>query len=202
MGDVEGEVESEVARLGTERGFTSVAGARQRGLEAIYMDVVQRIGAYGRRHLCLEDALDVMQDAALELWKRWHGIPAAAFNPPQNLQAFAERVARNHIVNLVKRRKRWVDIVTDDTSLKESEEPRSADLHEEMMARDLEALLYRHHAEMPAKMRAAYELHMAGETYPEMARQLGCTESTARSHVSNAKRILAEAGATYLQEGT
>lgn len=59
-------------------------------IRRIHMDVYGRIEEFARRVFDAEDAQQILQDSAAQLWLRWTRNPLA-FTPPDNPQKYAER---------------------------------------------------------------------------------------------------------------
>lgn len=122
-----------------------------------------------------EDARDAVQEAFTSLLPRWARLPLGV-----KLESYVSRSVVNASLTLVKRRSRTTP-VSDPAELMGGATPDSFD---EVIDADL---LWRLCSELSPIQRAALALRFYRDlTFADIAVILGCTESTARSHVRRA----------------
>lgn len=122
-----------------------------------------------------EDARDAVQDAFASLYPRWAGLPDG-----DRRQAYVSRTVVNACLAVVRRRRSQP--VPDPSILPGA--PTSADPGDAVVNADA---AWRLCGQLPAAQRAAVVLRFYNDySFGQIAEALGCTESTARSHVHRA----------------
>jgi len=123
-----------------------------------------------------EDARDAVQDALAGLYRRWDALPSG-----DEFEAYVHRTVVNACLAVLRRRPRWFPVA-------EPEQLRAAPVGEDFADRvGTSAAVWRLCGELRPAQRAAVVLRFWSDaSYAEIAVALGCTESTARSHVHRA----------------
>jgi len=123
-----------------------------------------------------EDARDAVQDALVGLYRRWDALPSG-----DEFEAYVHRSVVNACLTVVRRRPRWLP-VAEPEQLRAA--PISADFTDQVGA---SAEVWQLCGELRPAQRAAVVLRFWSDaSYADIAAALGCTESTARSHVHRA----------------
>jgi RNA polymerase sigma factor (sigma-70 family) len=123
-----------------------------------------------------EDARDAVQDAFAGLYRRWELLPSG-----DEFEAYVHRTVVNACLAVLRRRPRWLPVARP-------EELRSAPVSEDFAdQRGTSAAVWQLCGELRPAQRAAVVLRFWSDaSYAEIGAALGCTESTARSHVHRA----------------
>ena len=121
------------------------------------------------------DAADFTQETWLRAWKAYDRL-----RPNSNARAWLYRIATNCALNALERSRREV-LLDEDVEL-----PSNALLPEECCEREaLMALVVAQIEHLPPRQRAAVLLRYGRELrYEEIAGSLGCSQESARAHVS------------------
>lgn len=162
--------------VGTEPSFDDYVRARSDGLLRLAWLVTRD----------WEDARDAVQDAFVSLYPRWPGLPSG-----DRRHGYVSRSVVNACLAVVRRRR--TSPVPDPSVL--SGAPTGADPGEAVTDAQVAWQLC---GELPATQRAAVVLRFYNDySFGQIAEALGCTESTARSHVHRAMAALR----SLLQQG-
>lgn len=123
-----------------------------------------------------EDARDAVQDALAGLYRRWELLPSG-----DEFEAYVHRTVVNACLAVLRRRPSWLLVARP-------EELRSAPVSEDFAEQaDTSAAVWQLCGELRPGQRAAVVLRFWSDaSYAEIGAALGCTESTARSHVHRA----------------
>ena len=150
-----------------------------------------------------EKAVDVAQETFISVYTH-----ADSYRPIAGFSAWIYRIAYNLAINELRRQKRQPSFSLDGD---EDEEGgyRKLELagtgpsaEEEILDREKQAAVRRCVSSLPVRYRTAVVMKdMEGMTFEEIARVLGCPESTVKSRVVRARRMLLKRLAPYL-EGT
>lgn len=123
-----------------------------------------------------EDARDAVQDALAGLYRRWERLPSG-----DEFEAYVHRSVVNACLAVLRRRPRWLPVAMPER-LRAA--PVSEDFAEQV---GTSAQVWQLCGELRPAQRAAVVLRFWSDaSYAEIAAALGCTESTARSHVHRA----------------
>jgi RNA polymerase sigma-70 factor (ECF subfamily) len=144
------------------------------------------------------EAEDVVQEVFLKLWQR-----CADYDDAFSLDAWMRRMATNRAIDHWRARKvgraRRVEAPpgTDPDALLDASQADTAgprgrgDPEAQLGWQQLQAIWDELAGDLPPQQRAAFVLrHIEGIRTREVAEALGCSASTVRSHVSEARRIL------------
>jgi len=170
----------------------------QSGDEEAFRELVRRfkgpITNFALRMLNDHDkAVDVAQETFINVYTHADG-----YRPVASFTGWLYRIAHNLAVNELRRRKRE-PILSIDGSIDPGRKdgPRfepcdpSSSVEEEIMGRELQDAVRRSIAALPQKYRSAIVMKdMQGLTFEECAGALGCPESTVKSRVMRARRML------------
>jgi len=153
-----------------------------RTYEALCLDIAPRMKALAAR---LTDsagaAEDVFQEAVLRVWQQLPRLKNSS-----NLRGYFARVVANLSMDTHRRRRRenCVEVSPEELRFPPSD-------RDQGVVEDLAPELRHAISELPPQQREALVLRYFDElSYPELAELLGCSEVTARSHVSKAKTTL------------
>lgn len=123
-----------------------------------------------------EDARDAVQDALAGLYRRWESLPSG-----DEFEAYVHRSVVNACLTVLRRRPRWLPVAAPE-QLRAA--PVSEDFAEQV---GVSAQVWQLCGELRPAQRAAVVLRFWSDaSYADIAAALGCTESTARSHVHRA----------------
>ncbi len=138
----------------------------------------------------LGDAQDAVQDVLISVYPKWARLQAAGTE-----EAYVRRAIVNRNISMWRSSRRR-ETPTADVQALAAERSASASLatvQDPADALDDAALAWRLCQELPRVQRAAVVLrYYEDQSFGEIARVLGCTESTARSHVRRALAVLRE----------
>lgn len=179
----------------------------QGGDEEAFREIVRRyrepIVSFAMRMLNdHEKALDVAQETFVSVFTHADG-----YRPMASFSGWLYRIAYHLAINEIRRRRRQPAV-----SLEAGSEPgpdgrpgfeaRSMDAsaEEEMLGRERREAVRRCVASLPPRYRGAVVMKdMQGLTFDEIARVLGCPESTVKSRVMRARRMLQERLEPYVR---
>lgn len=130
-----------------------------------------------------EEARDIIQELFATLWQK-----ANTINITTTLSSYLYRSVRNRVFDCIKRRKVMTDYLR---SLKDFMEEGVAETDTLIREKQLAEAIEHEISALPPKMRVVFELSRKQHlSYSEIAQELGVTEHTVKSQVSNALRIL------------
>ena len=178
----------------------------QGGDEEAFKELVRRfrdpIASFVLRLLNDYDkALDVAQETFVNVFTH-----AQEYRPMAGFSSWLYRIAYNLAINELRRARRH-PAISLDTALQGHDDPaahfeiadKEISAEEEILARERGEAVRRGVASLPVKYRTAVVLKdMEGLTFEETAKILGCPESTAKSRVTRARRMLAGRLERYL----
>jgi len=154
----------------------------------VYRVVFRMVGSH-------EDAEDLAQDCFVRAWRglAWYREESALATW---LCRIAVHLAQDHL-RARSRRSRAVELAPElDAAVRSSP---AEDLERREVVQNLRSALDR----LPARMRASLVLRVfEGLEYPEVARSVGVTPATARTHVMKARRLLLRWMAPWLGRRT
>lgn len=159
----------------------------------------QLVAEYGGRVLAIarrvcgsaEAALDIHQEVFLALWKR-----RRSFTAPVNWNAYLYRTTVRKALDYVHKQRKEKNLDPEyEKTLSAGDDPDESARAAELLGRLREALrkLPRHQAQVFILAR------LEGMDYPQIAKIVGCSESTARVHLHRALRHLAHLMRDVLQ---
>jgi len=126
-----------------------------------------------------DDAEDVAQDVAIQVW-----IAMAGFSGASSFTTWLYRIAINKCLNHQRRRRSTRPLV-------EADHPTAAGPEQTVLARGRAEAAAAALAALPNPLRSALVLHeMEGLSYPEVATILNVPESTVRGRIYRARRAL------------
>lgn len=130
-----------------------------------------------------EEARDIVQDLFTGLWQK-----APMFELTTSLSSYLYKSVRNRVFDHMKHKRVSKDYLDSlNQFINESEVTTDAIIREKELAEIIE----REIQALPAKMREVFELSRKQHlSYQQIAEQLGVTEHTVKSQVSNALKVL------------
>ena len=147
-----------------------------------------------------EKALDVAQETFISVYTH-----ADSYRPIAVFSAWIYRIAYNLAINELRRQKRQPSFSLDVDEDSEGGSPgfqlagTGASAEEEILGREKQAAVRRCVASLPMRYRTAVVMKdMEGLTFEEIARVLHCPESTVKSRVVRARKMLLKRLAPYL----
>lgn len=147
-----------------------------------------------------EKALDVAQETFISVYTH-----ADSYRPIAGFSAWIYRIAYNLAINELRRQKRQPSFSLDVDEDSEGGSPgfqlagTGASAEEEILGREKQAAVRRCVASLPMRYRTAVVMKdMEGLTFEEIARVLHCPESTVKSRVVRARKMLLKRLAPYL----
>jgi RNA polymerase sigma-70 factor (ECF subfamily) len=156
-----------------------------------YLDIEELVRATHREAAALAfrivrndaDAQDATQSAYVKVWLKWPEV--GRFSTAAKQRAYLLKTVRNEALLILRRRQRR----KESFDLDESGDPLIPDHLSELLRtrRDLKPALEVIDG-LPAACRRVVKLRMDHRGYDEIATMLGISVSTARSHVSNARK--------------
>lgn len=178
---------------GTEADLRPLAPDAVRSFEAFLSEQQAALTGFLRRRLPTEeDAQDVAQESALRMLRYRDTEPPQAWKPL--LYRVATNIACDHA------RRRAAHHVSDHVPLEHEElicsaaQPQQALEHAEEMTVLEQALL-----QLSPKCRQVFLLHrMEGQTYAQIARHFGFSESMVHKYISRALATLTRVGRAYI----
>ena len=170
--------------VGANLNVQEVPARAARGLDGQPMGFEDFVVVRSRRLLELawlitrnpEDARDAVQDALVGLYRRWDALPSG-----DEFEAYVHRTVVNACLAVLRRRPRWLPVARP-------EQLRAAPVGEDFADRvGTSSVVWQLCGELRPAQRAAVVLRFWSDaSYAEIAGALGCTETTARSHVHRA----------------
>ncbi|MGH7342931.1 MAG: RNA polymerase sigma factor [Candidatus Rokuibacteriota bacterium] len=151
-----------------------------------------------------EKAVDVAQETFVNVFTHAEG-----YRPVASFSGWLYRIAYNLAINEIRRRRRHPVVSLDASDGPEGDgQPRreardeSPSVEEGLLGDERRAAVRRCVAALPAKYRGAIVMKdMEGLTFEEIARILECPESTVKSRVMRARRMLRKRLEPYLRLG-
>ena len=147
-----------------------------------------------------EKALDVAQETFISVYTH-----ADSYRPIAGFSAWIYRIAYNLAINELRRQKRqpsfslYADEDEESGSRKLELASTGVSAEDEILGREKQAAVRRCVASLPLRYRTAVVMKdMEGMTFEEIARVLHCPESTVKSRVVRARRMLLKRLAPYL----
>lgn len=130
-----------------------------------------------------EEARDIIQELFAVLWQK-----ADSTDITISLSSYLYRSVRNRVLDCIKRRKVMTDYLQ---SLKDFMDEGVYETDGLIREKQLAEAIENEIAALPPKMRLVFELSRKKHlSYSEIAKELGVTEHTVKSQISNALRIL------------
>ena len=143
------------------------------------------------------DADDALQDALERIWRQKDRLR----NHP-NPAALVLRIGLNAAYDILRRRVRSRRHETDGVSIESRTDP-SLGAAERLEVQETCSEVLRAIARLPRNQALAIAMRFAdGESYCEIAQVLGCSESTARTHVERGRARLARVLMIRIEGGT
>lgn len=128
-------------------------------------------------------AEDVMHDVFVKVWEN-----RGKLDPNQSFRAWLFTVARNHLLNLIKRSAHETSIVEE---MMKHSHPAQNNTQEKLLYDESSHLLHEAITQLPEKRKQIFELcHLQGLTYQETADKLGITSSTVNSQMVKARKFI------------
>lgn len=128
---------------------------------------------------------DVVQEVFIKIWEQRRSL-----DPEKSFQAFVFTVARNHVLNLMKRASRDVSVRSEIFAYAEME---SNSTKETLDLRETETLLRQAMDRLPVQQRRTFKLcKLDGLTYKEAAKKLNITTGTVNAHMVKALKTIRE----------
>ena len=147
-----------------------------------------------------DKALDVTQETFISVYTH-----ADSYRPIAGFSAWIYRIAYNLAINELRRQKRQPSFSLDINDDSEAGSPRfepagtGASAEEELLGSEKRATVRRCVASLPMRYRIAVVMKdMEGFTFEEIAKILQCPESTVKSRVVRARRMLLKRLSPYL----
>jgi RNA polymerase sigma-70 factor (ECF subfamily) len=149
-----------------------------------------------------ERAVDVAQETFISVYTH-----AASYRPIASFTGWLYRIAHNHSINELRRRRREPSLSLDGPADPRREDaPRfepqegAPTAEEAILGIERRSLVRRCVASLPRKYRSAIVLKdMEGMTFEEIAAILGCPESTVKSRVVRGRRMLRSRLESYVR---
>lgn len=170
----------------------------QQGDDEAFRELVRRyrepITAFTMRMLNdYEKAVDVAQETFINVFTH-----AGGYRPMASFSGWIYRIAHNLAINEIRRRKREPSFSIDTTAPGDPDgssrfEPKDERLsaEERVLGEEQREVVRRSVATLPPKYRSAIVMKdMEGMTFEEIATVIGCPESTVKSRVMRARRML------------
>lgn len=139
----------------------------------------------------VEEAKEIAQDVFVKLWESRGKV-----DPDKQLDGFVYTTAKNMALNVI--RKRQVHFKYHKERMSSAE---NADLSadEEIISRETEILIRHVINNMPPQRRKAFEMsRYEGLSYEEIAREMGLSVDTVKTHIRLALKDIREAVATFI----
>jgi RNA polymerase sigma-70 factor (ECF subfamily) len=182
-------------------------GRFQNGDEDAFQEIVKRykepITAFALRMLNDRDkAVDVAQETFINVFTH-----VAGYRPMASFDGWLYRIAYNLAINEIRRRKRQ-PVVSLDAPARGSEREGPAfdpahdgpDAEQSVLGSERCEIVRRCVQALPSKYRGAIVMKdMEGLTFEEIATILGCPESTVKSRVMRARRMLRQRLAPHME---
>jgi RNA polymerase sigma-70 factor (ECF subfamily) len=130
-----------------------------------------------------EEARDIVQELFTSMWQK-----TGTLQPNTSLSGYLYRSVRNRVFDHIRRRKVVSDYVA---SLSEFLEQGDVEADALLREKELSRLIEEEIGRLPKKMRVIFEMSRKEHlSYQQIARELGVSEHTVKSQVSNALREL------------
>ena len=179
-------------------GDQSAFERRHEEMTRVFNDVYARMGEYFRKNADHRFVADLTQKAGEKVWAVWIREFMEWAPPPQPAR-FAKRVARNLLLDHRASQKASVKLIDHKVDVNdvdvEIEEAKPGDAGDEEFQKRVDDTV----AAMSEKMGRVWTLKAGGWEYDEIAAELGIKESTARSHISDATKLLRASLQPYLE---
>ncbi len=133
-----------------------------------------------------EEAEDVVQEVYLKLWKMRNELPSY-----QSIEALAVRITRNLCLDLLRKRKKTLDVVESERREQESGRQSTPEDHAEKEEKI--QLVHEMINRLPEPQRSLIHLrHIEGKEYDEIAAMVNMTGNAIRVNISRARKKLRE----------
>ncbi|WP_262891979.1 RNA polymerase sigma factor [Filimonas zeae] len=127
-------------------------------------------------------AEDVLQDIFLKIW-----LHRARLNQITHFKAYLFTATRNHIINLLKKEQRQSNALPEQLELAAGASEYDGEIY--LMEKEYGALLQQAISRLPQRQAEAYRLiRLAGLKREVAAQQMGVSEDTTKSHLTQALR--------------
>lgn len=131
-------------------------------------------------------AEDVVHDVFVAVWEKRDQI-----DPEQSFQAYLFTIARNHLLNFIKRETHRKEII--EQMIGNTEPVQSSGTHERVLFNESHRLFREAVEQLPKRRKEVFELcHLDGLTYEEAADQLDITYSTVNTQMVKAREFIRE----------
>lgn len=131
-------------------------------------------------------AEDVVHDVFVKIWKTRHQI-----DPERSFRAYLFTIARNHLLNLIKRSSHEKNIINQ--MLANAVPMQHNSTAEQVLYNESLYLFHEAIKQLPAKRKEVFQLcHLENLTYEETAERLGITSSTVNSQMVEARKFIKE----------
>lgn len=131
-------------------------------------------------------AEDVVHDVFVKVWEKREQI-----DPEQSFHAYLFTMARNHLINFIKRRAHEKGII--DQMIKSAMPVQHTNTNEQVLYNESNRLFHEAIEQLPPKRKEVFRLcHLEGLTYEEAGDQLGITKSTVNTQMVKARKSIQE----------
>ncbi len=167
------------------------AGAEEQGKFALFVSEYERLMFHTANGILnnYHDAEEAVYSALAAVARRFSAVSALA---PEKKAAYARRAARNHALNLYKKRSKRAE---REVSYEHLSELGAFDSELERVAEDPRISadnIFEHIKKLPALYRDPLILHYAeGMDVKAVARELGIKRETAKTRIARGKKLLA-----------
>lgn len=153
----------------------------------LYHKYVQNLYAFTLRTARVPAlAEDIVHDVFVKLWENRHQI-----DPDQSFQAYLFTIARNHLLNFIKRKAHEKEII--DRMTRDTVPAQNNSTHEQVLYNESNRLFREAVEQLPVRRKEVFQLcHLKGLTYDETAEQLGITSSTVNTQMVEARKFIKE----------
>ena len=177
---------------------------RERDFEKLFEDHYRAVKSFFFRQGCSEDdSQDLTQEVFISAYGALDG-----FRGESNTRTWLTRIARNRLLNFLRERragKRYEPqpaVSSSDELAGELPDPKSKSPEEELLAAESMAQLQASIAGLPFKMRRCMQLRAEKELqYKEIAKTMGVSIETIKSHLHQARVRLENHGGARLDRG-
>lgn len=159
--------------------------ADSNAFKELYHKYVQKLYAFTLR-TAKSPALaeDVVHDVFVKVWDKRDQI-----DPGQSFQAYLFTIARNHLLNFIKREAHKDDII--DQMIKNTAPVQNNSTNEQVLYNESHRLFQEAIDQLPAKRKEVFQLcHLEGLTYLEAADRMDITESTVNTQMVKARKSI------------
>jgi len=149
-----------------------------------------------------DDAKEAVQTGCIKVWRCWPKV--AGLETAAQQRAYLVKTVANETLQIRRRaHRKWEFLIADETQLSEIGLGWMPELPggNGQTAKEHLRLVWQAINELPNGCREVVALHAAGYEYQEISEMLNVSVSTARSHVSSARKRLPRPGATRREEG-